>query len=45
VLALLWLVPVTLLLGLGALWLYGWAVRSGQFEDLDAEAHRILRDD
>ena len=41
-LALLWLVPVTLLLGLGALVLYNWA---GQFDDLDAAAHRILRDD
>ena len=44
-LSLLWLIPVTLVLGLAALWLFSWAVRSGQYEDLDAAAHRILDDD
>jgi cbb3-type cytochrome oxidase maturation protein len=44
-LALLWLIPLTLVLGGGALVLFGWTVRSGQYEDLDAAAHRILDDD
>ena len=39
------LIPVTfVLLGI-AVAAYLWAVRSGQFEDLDREAHRILFDD
>ena len=44
-LALLWLIPLTLVLGGAALMLFAWTVRSGQYEDLDAAAHRILRDD
>lgn len=44
-LALLWLIPLTLLLGGAALALFAWTVRSGQYDDLDAAAHRILRDD
>ena len=43
--SLLWLIPVTLVLGLAALRLFSWAVRSGQYDDLDAAAHRILDDD
>lgn len=43
--ALLWLIPVTLALGLAGLGVFGWTVRSGQYEDLDAAAHRILDDD
>ncbi len=39
------LVPVALLLGLGALLAFLWALRSGQFEDLDGAANRILFDD
>ncbi|MBS3803443.1 MAG: cbb3-type cytochrome oxidase assembly protein CcoS [Oleiphilaceae bacterium] len=39
------LVPITLLLvGLGIL-LFSWAVRNGQYDDLDGPAHRILYDD
>ena len=39
------LIPVTfVLLGI-AVAAYLWAVRSGQFEDLDREAHRILFED
>lgn len=42
---LLFLVPVSLvLLGL-AIWAFRWAVRKGQFENLDAAAIDILRDD
>ena len=44
-LALLWLIPLTLALGGAALALFVWSARSGQFDDLDAAAHRILRDD
>ena len=44
-LALLWLIPLTLALGGAALALFAWTVRSGQYDDLDAAAHRILSDD
>lgn len=42
---LLYLIPIALTLGL--LWLGGfmWAVKSGQFEDLEGNAERILRND
>lgn len=42
---LLYLVPIALTLGLAGLVAFFWALRSGQFEDLEGEAHRILRDD
>lgn len=44
-LSLLWLIPITLLLGLGGVALFSWSVRSGQYDDLDAAAYRILDDD
>jgi cbb3-type cytochrome oxidase maturation protein len=37
--------PAALLLGLGGLAAFLWALRSGQFEDLDGAASRILFDD
>jgi len=43
--ALMLLVPLSLLLGAVALGLFLWALRSGQFEDLDGAARRILFDD
>lgn len=43
--SLLWLLPITLALGLGGVVLFTWSVRSGQYEDLDAAAYRILNDD
>jgi cbb3-type cytochrome oxidase maturation protein len=43
--ALFWLLPLTLMLAGGGLMLFLWCVRSGQFEDLDGAAWRILRDD
>jgi cbb3-type cytochrome oxidase maturation protein len=43
--ALAWLIPIALLLGLLGLGAFLWALRSGQFEDLDGAAYRILEDD
>ncbi len=42
---LIWLIPVAL--GMGALGLlaFMWSMKSGQFDDLDGAAHRILMDD
>jgi cbb3-type cytochrome oxidase maturation protein len=39
------LIPGMILLGLVAVGVLFWAARSGQFDDLDGEAHRILMDD
>jgi cbb3-type cytochrome oxidase maturation protein len=43
--ALLLLIPLALAMGLGALWLFLWSLRSRQYEDLDGAAQRILFDD
>ena len=43
--ALLYLIPIALFLGLVGLLGFLWALRSGQFEDLDGAAQRILFDD
>lgn len=37
------LIPVSVLLVLAIIAILGWAVHSGQFEDIDAEGHRILQ--
>lgn len=42
---LLLLVPVALLLGLGGLVAFFWALRNGQFDDPDGAAARVLLDD
>ncbi|MCS6780319.1 MAG: cbb3-type cytochrome oxidase assembly protein CcoS [Geminicoccaceae bacterium] len=42
---LLYLIPIALFLGLLGLAAFVWALRSGQFEDLDGAAQRILLDD
>jgi cbb3-type cytochrome oxidase maturation protein len=39
------LIPIALGLGLAGLLAFFWAMRSGQFEDLDGAAMRILIDD
>lgn len=39
------LIPVALFLGLIGLAAFLWALRSGQFEDLDGAARRILIDE
>ena len=43
--ALAWLIPVALGLGLLGLGAFLWALKSGQFEDLDGAAYRILDDE
>ena len=43
--SLFFLVPVTLLLVGIAVAVFFWAMRSGQFDDLDSPAWRILHDD
>jgi len=43
--ALLYLIPAALILGGLGLAAFLWALRSGQFEDLEGAKHRILYDD
>jgi len=43
--ALAWLIPAALFLGLLGVLAFLWALRSGQFEDLDGAAYRILEDE
>lgn len=43
--SLLILIPAALFLGMVGLGAFLWALKSGQFEDLDGSAHRILFDD
>ncbi len=42
---LIYLIPISLLLGLLGLGAYLWALRSGQFDDMEGAANRILFDD
>ena len=39
------LIPISAVLVLAILGVFGWAVHRGQFEDLDDEGDRILTDD
>jgi cbb3-type cytochrome oxidase maturation protein len=39
------LVPVAILLGLVGLAAFLWSLRSGQYDDLDGAAERVLLDD
>lgn len=39
------LIPVSLILLGVALWGFFWAVRSGQFDDLDSPAYRVLMEE
>jgi cbb3-type cytochrome oxidase maturation protein len=39
------LIPLGMVLLGIAIWAFMWAVRSGQFDDLEGPAHRILMDD
>lgn len=40
-----WLIPVALLMGGAWLAVFMWALRSGQFDDPEGAASRILEDD
>ena len=42
---LLYLIPAALLLGGIGLAAFAWSLRSGQYDDLEGAAHRILFDD
>jgi cbb3-type cytochrome oxidase maturation protein len=39
------MIPLGILLVVAALWVFFWAVDSGQFDDLESPAWRILLDD
>jgi cbb3-type cytochrome oxidase maturation protein len=39
------LIPLSLLLIALVIWAFLWSIRSGQFDDLEGPAHRILMDD
>jgi cbb3-type cytochrome oxidase maturation protein len=39
------MIPASILLGVGFLGAFIWALRSDQYEDLDTPAHRILVQD
>lgn len=39
------LIPITLLLVTVGILVFNWAVKSGQYDDLEGPAHRILYDD
>ena len=42
---LLYLIPIALALGLAGLGAFLWSLRSGQYDDLDGAALRVLADD
>jgi cbb3-type cytochrome oxidase maturation protein len=42
---LIYLIPIALGLGGAGLAAFFWAMRNGQFEDLDGASYRMLRDD
>ena len=42
---LLYLIPIALLLGIVALIAFLWSLKSGQYEDMEGAANRILFDD
>lgn len=39
------LIPLGLVIFGVAIWAFVWAVKSGQFDDMEGPAHRILMDD
>ncbi|MBR9826138.1 MAG: cbb3-type cytochrome oxidase assembly protein CcoS [Alphaproteobacteria bacterium] len=42
---LIWMIPLAIGMGLLGLVAFLWSLRSGQFDDLDGAAQRILMDD
>ncbi len=43
--ALLYLIPISILLGGVALFTFLWTVKNGQYEDLEGAANRVLTDE
>jgi cbb3-type cytochrome oxidase maturation protein len=39
------LIPLSLIIMGVAIWIFLWAIRSGQYDDMEGPAHRILMDD
>ncbi len=39
------LVPLAIILAGVVVWAFFWSVKSGQFDDLDGPAHRVLMDE
>ncbi len=39
------LIPLALVLVAAAIWVFFWAVKSDQFDDMEGPAHQILMDD
>lgn len=39
------LVPLSVVLVFGIAWLFWWSVRSGQFDDMEGPAFKLLMDD
>jgi len=39
------LIPIALVMGLCGLGFFFWAMRNGQFDDLEGASHRVLLDD
>jgi cbb3-type cytochrome oxidase maturation protein len=42
---LIYLLPIALALGLSGLFAFLWALKSGQYSDIDGAAQRVLSDD
>lgn len=40
-----WLIPLSLVILAVAIYIFFWAIKDGQFDDLDSEATKILFDD
>jgi len=40
-----WLIPLSIIILIGAIYLFFWAVKDGQFDDLESPAVSILFDD
>ena len=39
------LIPISLIFAVIIAWVFVWSVKSGQYEDMEGPAHRILMDD
>ncbi|HQZ12469.1 MAG TPA: cbb3-type cytochrome oxidase assembly protein CcoS [Devosia sp.] len=39
------LIPIAILMGLGALAAFMWALRAGQYDDMDGASQRIFEED